>query len=236
MIKRLDFSNIEYLLLRRAKEHLADLEAEINDIVETNHDIRTDDGNPWEGQGPDTMYGELILTDPAPQPIRGKVGEFAIGLRAALDFMTVMLARFDSGSNEFDHISQFPIDDFPDKFPGHRKSYLKGISDEHIAFFERYQPYKGCNWMKRLRDLSNTGKHIDLVLVRTDYSRLFGTTWENGGEYDEAEGSVNGYEVHVEEITAEITFPDGTPVVDALKVIHAQVTQIFQEFKTLFVS
>jgi hypothetical protein len=233
MIKHLDFLNIEYQL-RRAKEHLTDIEAEISDIVESNHDIRTEEG--WDGQWPSVMSGEIEFTEEAPLSIRGKVGEFAINVRSALNFMTVRLAAFDSGTEAAGGFIQFPIDDSPDSFARHRKTYLKGVRDEHIAFFQRYQPYNRCDWMKRLRGLSNTSKHVDLVLVRTEYARFCGTVRE--GEYDETKGEFiesTGGEMHVEEVTAEISFPDRTPVIDELQIMQTQVAKLFEEFKTLFV-
>jgi hypothetical protein len=233
MIKRLDFSNIEYQL-SRAKEHLADIEAEISDIVESNHDIRTEYGEGWDGQWPSVMSGEIEFIEEAPRSIRGKIGEFAINLRSALNFMTVLLAKFDSGIETVGDFVQFPIDDIPDLFRRHRKNYLAGIRDEHIAFFERHQPYNRCDRMKRLREVSNTSKHVDLVLVKAEYSRLRGTAWD--GEYDETQGGfIEGREVNVEEVTADISFPGRTPVIDELQLMQAQVAQIFEEFKTLFV-
>jgi hypothetical protein len=88
--------------------------------------------------------------------------------------------------------------------------------------------------MKRLREVSNTSKHVDLVLVKAEYSRLRGTAWD--GEYDETQGGfIEGREVNVEEVTADISFPGRTPVIDELQLMQAQVAQIFEEFKTLFV-
>jgi hypothetical protein len=236
MVKQVDFSDIIYQL-RRAEEHLTDLRAEVDDIVESNHDLRIDDSDRQRDHPnvivnyPIVMSGEIEATEQAPQSIKGRVGDFAISLRSALNYMTVLLAKHDSMSNMVGKLVQFPMEDRSDTFTNHRKTFLKGISYEYVAFFQRYQPYNGCDWMKRLRDLSNTSKHLNLVVVKTEYIRSHGTAWV---EF-EAEATNAGDEVDVEEVAAEVSFPDGTPVVDTLENIHVQVAEVFKAFTAFFI-
>src|SRR4029077_15529958 len=58
------------------------------------------------------------------------------------------------------------IVDSPDKFRGWKKdARSKGIKPGHIAAFQRFQPYRGCNWSAALRDLSNGGKHREFPVL-----------------------------------------------------------------------
>jgi hypothetical protein len=234
MTKGPDLSDITYQL-RRAREYLADIEAEIDDIVESNHDSRADDSD-LRGEHPNIVmnypsawFEEVEATEQAPQSIRGKVGEFTVSLRAALNYMTILLAKHDSGSDTVNKSVQFPMEDSRDKFTCNRKTRLKGISDEHVSFFEQYQPYNGCDWMKLLHTFSNTNKHLALVVVKTHYIRAYGTAW---AEF-EGEGIDAGRDVPVEKSTAEVSFPDRTPVIDTLERMHVQVTEAFKAFKAL---
>ena len=106
MIKRLDFSNIEYQL-SRAKEHLADIEAEISDIVESDHDIRTDMAR-FEMANGQCSAGE-IDSSRAPRSIKVKIGEFRSILRSTLNFMTVLLANSIPALRQSTTLSNFRL-------------------------------------------------------------------------------------------------------------------------------
>src|SRR5204863_4438007 len=89
--------------------------------------------------------------------------EMIYNLRAALDYVVFEPARFDSGQTQ--NGTQFPIEDKPEGFKGRQKTYLKGLTDPHVALVEEYQPCQGCNWTATLRDLSNPDKHRELHLL-----------------------------------------------------------------------
>src|ERR1700733_12351109 len=62
------------------------------------------------------------------------IGEFASCLRNALNYLTCALAEQDSGSVA--NSVQFPLESKPEGFASDRvrRGFLKGISDEHLAF------------------------------------------------------------------------------------------------------
>ena len=87
--------------------------------------------------------------------------------------------------------------------------------------------------LKHLREVSNTSKHVISFSLRRN---ILGFADRVDDEYDETQGGlIEGREVNVEEVTADISFPGRTPVIDELQLMQAQVAQIFEEFKTLFV-
>src|ERR1700680_4335876 len=89
-----------------------------------------------------------------PQPLISiLIGEICYNLRSALDYLVYELAILDSGTIQDG--TQFPIDNTPQKFSGHKRSMLKGLSLKHIAAIEGLQPYSGIAWTKILRDISN---------------------------------------------------------------------------------
>src|SRR5689334_11619575 len=101
---------------------------------------------------------------PAPwivDPLRNRasvvVGEIVYNLRAALDYLVYVPAEQDSGARQSG--TQFPIEDSQQGFTAHRPTRLKGVSDEHAAVIRQFQPYRGCEWTRTLRDLSNPDKH-----------------------------------------------------------------------------
>jgi hypothetical protein len=90
-------------------------------------------------------------------------------LRSALNYGTCALAEQDSGS--VGNSVQFPIESSPDLFNSRRNTFLKGISDKHVAFFERFQPYNTGEWIGLLRDFSNFYKHRGLIRVNKKSTR-----------------------------------------------------------------
>ena len=148
------------LRYERAGEHLADIRREIEPIYDNFTQVRV-------GEYPETGGGYAVVFPQVQEPPPGlsvRVGEMIYNLRAALDYVVFELARHDSG--EAQEGTQFPIEDREDVFRKTRRTtYLKGISDEHLALIEGYQPYKGCDWTVLLRQLSNPDKHRELHLL-----------------------------------------------------------------------
>ena len=106
-----------------------------------------------------------------PAKVRILIGEIAYNLVAALDYLVFVLARHDSGIEQ--ERTQFPVHVKKEGFTGRRKTELKGVGDEHVALIEALQPYNGCTWTKRLKDLNNLDKHRKLVQVGATALRLF---------------------------------------------------------------
>jgi hypothetical protein len=105
--------------------------------------------------------------------------------RAALDYLVYQLAKLDSG--QFQSGTQFPIEDHKmATAPGGnkigfditKKKLLKGLNPDHISRIEDLQPYKGVNWTKNLRDISNPDKHRDLTPITSE--RMHMVFWIGG--------------------------------------------------------
>jgi len=86
------------------------------------------------------------------------VGEICYNLRGALDYLVHELAQLDSGALQDG--TQFPIEDREDRFDANADRFLKGVNASHRARIEDLQPYKGCNWTRDLRELSNPKQSI----------------------------------------------------------------------------
>lgn len=106
-------------------------------------------------------------------------------LRAALDYVVFELARKDSGKVQDG--TQFLIEDVkvdplkPNRgFDAKAGKNLTGLSGKHIGMIEDFQPYKGVNWTKSLRDISNPDKHRKLTVI--DKSGHFTLYYRGRGE------------------------------------------------------
>jgi hypothetical protein len=131
--------------------------------------------------------------------------------------------RFDSPKVEAPDKFQFPIESCEKVFSKRRSTLIKGISQEHIVMIERVQPCNGCNWTRLLVTISNLDKHWELVPLDL-YINSFTEQFDTEGNSDEDSVYVNTvYE-------REITFSDGTPVIEALQEIQTQIAQLFEEF------
>lgn len=175
----------------------------------------------------------------APMGIPILIGEICYHLRTALEYLVFELAKFDFGSPQ--EFTQFPIVDSPDKFKGWKKqARCKGIKAGHIAAFERLQPYKGCDWSRALRDLSNKDKHREFPSLGGSGALKI---WEAGTQpfsmrnpaVFRAKHPVTGHEMYVHlRFEGQISFDDGTPVIETLQKIIAGVAQTIEEFKPEF--
>jgi hypothetical protein len=106
-------------------------------------------------------------------------------MRAAMDYLVYQLAKLGSGS--FQDGTQFPIEDHKifttpsgNKvgFDMSKKKFLKGLRPDHIDRIENLQPYKGVDWTKNLRDISNPDKHRDLTPITRE--RMNMVFWQHG--------------------------------------------------------
>ncbi|MGC0272392.1 hypothetical protein ACO0LV_05285 [Pseudactinotalea sp. Z1739] len=88
--------------------------------------------------------------------------------RAALDYCAHNAAWVDSGVRNLE--TQFPFESTPEKWNRRRKSpWLRGVSDEHVAWIDAVQPYRGVEWSKNLQRLSNHDKHRVSIHVLPAY-------------------------------------------------------------------
>ena len=224
--------------VRRADEHLAELQREIAIVFEKQaYAVPFDlDTKPPHGAinvrlPPETFFGMRIGT---------LTGEIFYNLRTALDYLIFELAKLDSGGDQSG--TQFPIMDAPQDFAGRGTTvFLKGVNATHVACVERLQPYNGCNWTRRLRNSSNADKHRHFI-PSVGYSQITVHSGLERGDLDRMQGierkamhPLTGSEVNVKVyIAGEVTFDDGEPIVDTIEVIKAKVAQTLADFKPDF--
>lgn len=154
-------------------------------------------------------------------------------LRAALDYLIYELAFLDSRAIQDG--TQFPIEDCPKVFHKRRRdTYLCGLSDNHVRAINSLQPYRGVEWTKTLRSISNPDKHRHLVMLRPQLSpSLFAY---DRGEVGDFKFTINGEEMYVQKEHAfSIGFGDGQfPVVETLNLLIVRVGETIDSFKPEF--
>lgn len=223
--------------MRRAQEHFDDLERQITIMIEKQAQTVPFDLDPKPphaavnvGFPPETFSGVRFGT---------LVGEITYNLRCCLDYLIYAVAQLDSGAPQKG--TQFPIMDMPQDFAGRGKTMLNGVSAAHVAAIERLQPYNGCRWSARLRDLSNMDKHRHIVPgggtmratvhsgLCVDLSRMIGTFNRK------AKHPLTGADVDVKvHVASVILFADGSPVIETIQEIQAGVAETLRQFEPEF--
>jgi len=224
--------NGAYKRVERAGKHLTNLNRRVNIAQQAIIDSVVLQRKPQkfqlsDGRVVNGVLGSVTfpLNAPIPPIINILIGETIYNLRAALDYLIYDLARLDSG--KVINGTQFPIEDVVKRFKGRRNTFLKGLSDEHVAAVEGLQPCHGCHWTKILRDISNPDKHRHLTFVRhpINISLSEGST----------EAIIAGKAVDVKkDIYAQIAFSDGMPVVETLNKLKVEITKTLDAFKPEF--
>jgi len=222
-----------YERVRRAREHLEDLKPQVNALRQAAHNRVSLNRKPGIFTLPDGRkiravrgsFSTFIV--PAPLRVSTLIGEVAQHLRIALDYLIYELACFDA-KRIVDH-TQFPVADSEERFKDLLARYHLSdtLTPEHIAAIERLQPFRGCDWITRLSDLSNLDKHRHLTAVISPIVIALspGST----------EAILAGKRVDVQsDIVIKITFRDGTPVVESLEQFESQVSQVLRNFDPEF--
>lgn len=149
----------------RADRHLAEARGLIQKFGKScvNHIVADNDTDP----NPSII---LRTTPDLPPFLPIVVSDVIHNLRAALDYVVFELAFHDSGRVQDG--TQFLIEDFKIHptdprlgFDGKRRQRLKGLSPKHVGMIEALQPYKGVDWTKTLRNISNPDKHRKLTAL-----------------------------------------------------------------------
>ncbi len=149
------------------------------------------------------------------------VGEGIYNLRAALDYLIYELALLDSGNTQ--QGTQFPIEDTEKGWLKNAPSFLKGVSVQHQTTIQKLQPYKGCDWTRTIRNLSNPDKHRTVTAVR---SRVL---------IENAPTSLPRITLKAHgNFSIAIAFDDGSPVIETLQELESQVTQTLDGFRPEF--
>lgn len=219
----------------RAGEHLGDLRPRIETFVQQ----QADAFRPYfDTSSPPNFCLELPSTAVmGTMRIPILIGETCYNLRTALDYLVFALAKHDSGRAQ--ERTQFPIEDLKERFDGNAPRFLRGVNTAHVARIEDLQPYKGCNWTKALRDISNPDKHCTLVAMRSSHS---------GVAYTPADPEYAGLALPIRQtphpaagivdvkldLTCSVEFDDGTPVMQTLEIIKLGVAETLEAFKPEF--
>jgi hypothetical protein len=212
-----------FLRVDRAGEHLADLQRRVDRYVADQ-----------EGKiSVELHQGVPVVVNRAEMPPRMLsvlVGETVQNLRTALDYLVFALAWLDSGSEQ--SRTQFPIEGRCEGFDGRRSTYLKGLSDEHVAAIKRLQPFNGGAWLGTLANASNQDKHRALHIT---LAAGHGTIQFDPPVVRTGEGFAIPSDVHMEaEQTIYVALHDGTPIMEPLKVLEASVRGVLDSFKPDF--
>jgi hypothetical protein len=154
-----------WLRFRRAEEHLTEAHELIREFGKAckNHIVADNDTDPERPT--------FTLNAPAlPVMLPVIISDAVHNMRAALDYIVFELAKKDSG--QIQDGTQFLIEDVkadpahPNRgFDARSRKYLRGLSGKHIGMIEGFQPYKGVDWTKSLRDISNPDKHRELTVI-----------------------------------------------------------------------
>jgi hypothetical protein len=236
--------------IERASEHLAELEIELLRFEKFKFTKELIFGLPEEEESTNAKLFASFERRNLPKPelpdVTGRarilVGEVAYNLVASLDYLVFVLARYDSGIEQKG--TQFPVCAKPELFERGRFTLLKGVSKEHVALINRLQPYNGCTWTKRLKELCNVDKHRKLIQVRARKLEMMGVDPEMRGARHETTKEARArrraglpkpeapMKVHLGEILT-VTLDDGSPVIKALEILKSQVADVLVQFDSL---
>ncbi len=156
------------------------------------------------------------------------ISEFVLHSRAALDYIIFVLARRDAGNEfrpDYDR-TQFPIEKTEEKFTANRKTFLRHLTDEHVALIEKFQPYNGFQSLLLLNRLSNIDKHREFI--RPNFQGRVGEVVVPVAQTQTTDAIA---EMKMESRhTFQILLDDGNSVEESLAKIVSEVTQIVNYF------
>lgn len=151
------------LKIKRAKEHIADLQKQVRAFLDT---------NPYRVAckvDPDTRKPIYYVAsvEPTPQCLPLIAGDIIQNLMSALDHLAFQLVCSDTGDNPPNpNWIYFPIQDDATKYEAKKRGKIEGAAQETIDAIDALKPYKGGNdllWM--LYRLNNIEKHRILLTV-----------------------------------------------------------------------
>jgi hypothetical protein len=151
------------LKVKRAKEHITELDGEIKRFLET---------KPYKVAvkiDPQTRKPVYCVSsvDPTPQCLPLIAGDIIQNLMSALDHLAYQLVCSDTGDNPPNpNWIYFPIQDDAAKYEAKKRGKIEGARQETFDAIDALKPYKGGNdllWM--LYRLNNIEKHRLLLTV-----------------------------------------------------------------------
>jgi len=237
--------NNAYARARRAKQHLTRFKRETRAFWRS---FRPSKGyiNPKAGGTIRIQLSQSLI----PAMLGILIGETIYNLRATLDYLVYELAILDSGQIQKD--TQFPIEDTESGWQLHMNGtkrgkvfdwgcYLRGLTPSHKACIKLLQPCYGCRWTDILRSVSNPDKHKTLTIVRATQTLSVkpvtkGPVFLNPS----VEGKTTLFHVKINpkdetmdmnaDLTFQIAFDDGLPVVETIEELHRQVIHVLDIF------
>jgi len=157
--------NAPRLKLRRADKHLNAIKVAINRFIASKpYDFV------FEADPKPPNYSIIAMVRHLPDEEWGLIiGDFAHNARSALDMLVYQLSQLLLDDNKRFNL-QFPIFDEVDGYEGNVQRYLAGVTPEHIAIIESFQPYKRLDGsyddaLGILRAINNADKHRIINVV-----------------------------------------------------------------------
>ncbi len=200
--------------LARARRHIEELKLKLREFRATHpyelRPIQASDGG---------QVGAWVGAAEPPASIGPIVGDVACNLRGALDQLVYALAWADSGKPR--GRARFPIARSAKRFKAEKRK-LRGLSKRHVRAIECLQPYWVGAWTVHLRDLSLPENHMRLRLVAAPGP-------EELRHRDDPSGPWLNIAVDFDVALSE-AFPDGSPVVETLELLAAQVQAAISAF------
>ncbi len=233
----------------RAEQHVSDLGRRIDEIATAHANaaldrLDLDDLQPshefvHEGRLLGGAFPFQIETIQTPPILPAIIGEILYNLRSALDDLVYELARLDSGKDQDD--TQFVIVSKEEDFWKQQGRRLTGLYRCHVSAIERLQPYNGVQWTEILRNLSNSDKHRQLTVTLSHtlgFLKFFTSPPVGRSGYIEEpirRARVQDREVYVQyPFMLSVVFPDGSGVVNSLRVLQSEVAATIEFFKPEF--
>jgi hypothetical protein len=214
---------------QRASEHIQELEAIVAEFDRKNPSpvvVTLDKAALARGEVRDVQIDWSRSHLPPSLRIGIIAGEALYNLRAALDYLVFALAWLDSGRVQ--RHTQFPTADTLEQWRKQKTSRLKGVNVKHRGMIERYQPSRGCDWTRMLRELSNPDKHRTLTSVSAQFQGEFRVEREKA---EPVVGDPARVSVTVGGQRASVNFWNEAPVVETLSTLAVEVATALQEFQ-----
>ena len=225
-----------YQRVKRASEHLTDLESRIHIATDNEKNRLASQFNPYSDNLRQRTFSTIKYTPPKRWGIL--IGEIAYNLRSALDYLIHELSAIKTGIPNTG--SQFPVEKSKECFLSRKRTYLKGLSIKHITAIEDLQPYKGITWIKHLSTLCNHDKHRLLTPIVNVSESIVETGSINQfeglpGYIHSAKNPSGKSEMHVyADLSLHVTFSDGLPVIETLQKYILQVSDVLDSFNSEF--
>jgi hypothetical protein len=224
-----------YYTLKNARKRLANLKY----LIEGGGRVEIDAVTAYRDPGDPSVIHQNI-----PNPvdhISPEIGSIASDFKAVLDQLIHAAYEVRNGKPPGPKSrTQFPVCKCPNDFRASIKRDLEGIPIIDHAFIEKLQPYNGHHCLLLLKSLANPYKHrrnpylhAEDVLIsgHASYSQAdaenFLTLPKSGVRVPKSV-QVNAH------FRGKVTMKDGTPVIDALEVLQAEIASVFDSFKLYF--